>query len=132
MFCRRQSTSLLRAKVNSTLPSVEQTLIRLLFRCLRHVLLPAQLLVLSMCRFSAEIYDASFFVFKGVALYAIHCGVLESVARKRGVELLLFCRLRRVRTETGLGEQRWRVRCLHAGAAGKEDDAAGRQDENEA
>lgn len=127
-----QSTSLFRAKVNSTLPLVEQTLTRLLFRCLRHVLLRAQLLILSIVRFYAEIYDASFFVFKGVPLFAIHGGVLKFVVRKGGVEFLLFCRLRRVRTETGLGEQRWRGRRLHGGAARKEDDAAGSQDENDA
>ena len=85
-----------------------------------------------MGRFSADIGDAGFLVLKDVEPFAFQCAVLEFVARMRGLELLLFCRLRSVRTETGLGEQRRGVLCLHAGAAGKENDAAGGQDQNQA
>ena len=96
------------------------------------MLLRTELLIPSMSRFSADIGDAGFLVLKDVEPFAVHCAVLEFVARKRGVEFFLFCRLRRVRTEAGLGKQRRGVVCLHAGTAGKENDAAGGQDENQA
>ena len=92
------------------------------------MLLRTELLIPSMFRFSAHIGHAGFLVFKDVEDFALRCTSLEFVARKRGVELLLFCRLRSVRTEAGLGEQRRSVLRLHAGAAGKENDAAGGQD----
>src|SRR4029077_7388483 len=99
----------------------------LLFRCLRDVLLCTELLIPFMCRFSTDIGDVSFLVFEDVEPFALNGGVLQFVARKRGVELLLFCRLRSTRVEASLGEQRRGVLGLHAGAAGNEHDAAGGQ-----
>ena len=112
------------------LPTPGEGVIHLLFRCLRDMLLCTELLVPSMFRFSADIGHAGFLVFKDVEPFAVHCGMLEFVARKCCVELLLFCRLRSVRTEAGLREQRWGVVCLQAGASPKENDAAGGHEEN--
>jgi hypothetical protein len=92
------------------------------------MLLCTELLVPSMFRFSAHIGYAGFLVFKDVEPFAVHCGVIEFVARKRGVELLLFCGLWSARTEAGCGEQRCGIARFHAGATGKENDAAGGQD----
>ena len=104
----------------------------LLFRRLRDVLLGTELLIPSMGRFATDIGDAGFLVFKDVEPFTFYCGVLEFVARKRGVEFFLLCRLRSMCMEAGLGEQRWGVLCLHARTAGKENDATGGQDQNRA
>jgi len=96
------------------------------------MLLRTELLIPSMGRFSTDIGDAGFFVFEDVESFAVHCGVLQLVARKRGVELLLFCRLRSVRVEASLGEQRRGILGLHAGAAGDENDATDGQYQNQA
>ena len=56
--------------------------------------LHAELLIPLMFRFSADVGHVGSLVFKDVEDFALHCGPLEFVARKRGVELLLFCRLR--------------------------------------
>ena len=87
-------------------PSSAEGMTHLLFRCLRYMLLRTKLLITPMGRFAANIGDAGFLVFKDIEPLGVHGGVLKFVARKRGVELLLFCRLRSVCTETGLGEQR--------------------------
>jgi hypothetical protein len=113
-------------------PTPGEEVIHLLFRCLRDMLLHTELLIPSMFRLSAHIFYAGFLVFKNVDDFALHYAPLKFVARKRGVELLLLCGLRSMHTEAGLGEQRWGVLCLHAGAAGKENDPAGGQDDNQA
>ena len=68
------------------------------------MLLHTELLIPSMFRFSAHIFHAGFLVFKDVEDFALHCGPLEFVARKRGVELLLLCGLWSAHTEAGCGE----------------------------
>jgi len=81
-----------------------------------------------MFRFSADGGYTGFLVFKDVEYFALHYGVLDFVVWKRGVEFLLLCSLRSAQTEAGRGEQRFGVVvCFHAGAAGKESDAAGGQ-----
>ena len=86
-----------------------------------------------MFRFSADVGHTGFLVFKEVEYFALHYGVLDFVVRKRGVKLLLLSSLRSSHAEAGLGEQRFGVVvCFHAGAAGKESDAAGGQNENQA
>jgi hypothetical protein len=68
------------------------------------MLLLTELLIPSMFRFSAYILHAGFLVFKDVEDFALHCGPLEFVARKRGVELLLLRGLWSAHTEAGFGE----------------------------
>src|SRR5438067_10053147 len=86
-----------------------------------------------MFRFSTDVGHTGFLVFKEVEYFALHYGVLDFVVRKRGVKLLLLCSLRTSHAEAGLGEQRFGVVvCFHAGAAGKESDTAGGQNENQA
>ena len=75
--------------------------LHLLFSCRRDVLLDAELLIPSMCRFSADVGHTSFLVFIDVEGFALHCGVLDCVVRKRGVELLLLCGLWSAHNETG-------------------------------
>jgi hypothetical protein len=85
-------------------PTLVEGVIHVLFRCLRDVLLHTELLIPSMFRFSADIGHAGFLVFKDLEDFALHCGPLEFVARKRGVELLLLCGLWSAHTEAGYGE----------------------------
>src|SRR3984893_2022212 len=115
-------------------PTPGEGVINLLCGCLRDVLLHKELLIPSMFRFSADIGHAGFLVFKDVEDFALHCAPLDFIAWKRGVELLLLCGLWSAHPEPGCGEQRFGLVCLacfHAGAAGKENDAAGGQDENQ-
>jgi hypothetical protein len=112
-------------------PSLSEGMTHLLFRWLRDVLLRTQLQILLMFRFSADVGHASFLVFEDVEDLALYCGALDFVARKLGIELLLFCSLRAARTETRLGEQRCGVARFHTGAAAKENDATGGQNEKQ-
>jgi hypothetical protein len=54
-------------------PSRRQTGIHLLFRCLRDVLLHAELLIPLMLRFSADVGHAGLLVFKDVEDFALDC-----------------------------------------------------------
>jgi hypothetical protein len=83
--------------------------------------LHAELLIAAMFWFSADVGHTGFLVFKDVEYFTLHCGVLDFVVWKRGVELLLLCSVRSALMEAGYGEQRFGVVvCFHAGAAGKE------------
>ena len=115
-------------------PTLGEGVFHLLLWYLRHVLLHTELLIPLMFRFCPDIGHAGFLVFKDVEDFALHYGALDFVAWKRGVELLLLCGLWSSRTEASCGEQRFGLvclACLRAGTAGKENDAAGGQDENQ-
>jgi hypothetical protein len=72
-----------------------------------------------MLRFSADVGHAGFLVFKNVEDFTLCGALIDFVARKLGVELLLLCGLRSARIEAGLREQRCCLGRFRASAAGK-------------
>ena len=85
-----------------------------------------------MLRFSADVRHAGFLVFENVEDLSLCSALLDFVARKLGVELLLLRGLRSARIEAGCREQRCCLGGFRASAAGNENDGAGGRDENQA